>query len=540
MPSAVHVANQLSELTHANLTELLAARPFGLGRQHDLHDLADTLLTTDSIASTLRAMSRPSLASLRAGAADSIARALILADSNGVPFPEVTALLPDLPDAAIPAVPSVVPTDSSAMLHTVGAIRDVLAWIADEPVPMSATGTVLKAEEKSLAIGLVIPEPEVHTVVWMVELAGFARTVDRRLRVTEAGIQASDDLSALWTACATAVLAEFPVAVLRELRKAGRLDREFCEWVWPLRDATASRRLESIHRAAKMLGLVAGSTTDCGRALLADDSAALDTIRAAAFPALLDTVYVLDDLSIIAPGPITTATATALDAVSTVEARGLASKRRLDPSRILRSIAAGESVESLIAMLTAHSLTPLTSAITSTISDIATNTRYVFLNGTGTDTAAKASHPELGAMLLTDPRLQRLAPVGLDDVTVLYGASRDRVETALIEGRYTVVPTERAVPVADPTPASPLVELAENLFEVGLGSSHLERALMVAGKARVSVTLVVDTGTGLRTITLEPRQVANGRVRGLDTGSDVERTLPISAIRELKTVGEQA
>jgi hypothetical protein len=85
-----------------------------------------------------------------------------------------------------------------------------------------------------------------------------------------------------------------------------------------------------------------------------------------------------------------------------------------------------------------------------------------------------------------------------------------------------------------------LVELAENLFEVGLGSSHLERALMVAGKARVSVTLVVDTGTGLRTITLEPRQVANGRVRGLDTGSDVERTLPISAIRELKTVGEEA
>jgi hypothetical protein len=39
-------------------------------------------------------------------------------------------------------------------------------------------------------------------------------------------------------------------------------------------------------------------------------------------------------------------------------------------------------------------------------------------------------------------------------------------------------------------------------------------------------------------MTIEPRQVANGRVRGLDTGSDVERTLPISAIIELTAVGE--
>jgi hypothetical protein len=61
---------------------------------------------------------------------------------------------------------------------------------------------------------------------------------------------------------------------------------------------------------------------------------------------------------------------------------------------------------------------------------------------------------------------------------------------------------------------------------------------MVAGKARTRVTLVIETGTGPRTITLEPRQVANGRVRGLDTSSDVERTLPISAILELKPAGE--
>lgn len=538
MPSAVHVANQLSELSREALTELLIERPFLWGRQRDLHDAADTLLSAESITPTLRRLSRSSLTSLAAGLADESARRLLLADGSGRPFPEVTALIPAVAGAPAPHEPAPVPTDASTMLHTVGAIRDVLSWIDDEPLPMSATGSVLKAEEKLLAQGLVIPENEAQSVVWMVELAGLARTVDRRLRVTELGRRLGDDLDGLWTNVVDAVLAQFPASVFADVQAAGRLDREFCDWAWPLRDAAGTRRLESIHRAAQMLGLVAGATTDCGRAVLARDTAALNQIRSAAFPTLLDTVYVLDDLSIIAPGPITTVTARALDSVSRVETRGLAAKRRLDPARILRSIVAGETVDSLIAMLSAHSLTPLTSAVTSTISDIATNTRFVFLNGTGTDTAAKASHPELGAMLLNDPRLQRLAPVGVDDVTVLYGASRDRVETALIEGRYTVVAAERPVPVADPAPESPLVAIADQLVEVGLGSSHLERALMVAGKARARVTLVIDTGSGLRTITLEPRHVANGRVRGIDTASDVERTLPISAIRELKTVGD--
>jgi hypothetical protein len=489
MPSAVHVANQLSELSKAELTELFLARPFQLNRQRDLHDVADTLLSAESITPTLRGLTRQSLDSLRTWTADGVARALLLADPDGVPYDEVTALLPLVADAVAPAEPAVAPTDASAMLHTVGAIRDLLAWIGDDPLPMSATGGVLKSEEKLLAHGLVIPENEVHTIVWLVERAGFARIVDRRLRVTQRGVDAVDDLERLWTNCVDSALGMFPPAVLAALRDAGRLDRGYCEWVWPLRDTANTKKLDQIHRAINMLGLTAGSTTDCGRAVLARNSEALAEIRRTAFPALLDTVYVLDDLSIIAPGPISSETAGALDAVSTIETRGLAAKRRLDASRILRSIVGGETVESLIDMLTTHSLTPLTSAITSTINDIALNTRFVFLNGTGTDTAAKASHPELGAMLLTDPRLQRLAPVGVDDVTVLYGASRDRVESALVEGRYTVVSTERAIPVADPAPESPIVELAEELFDIGLGSSHLERALMVAGKARARVTL---------------------------------------------------
>ena len=538
MPSAVHVANQLSELSLADLTELVLARPAQVGRQRDLHDLADTLLMPDSISVALRGLSRGSLKSLSNGTADTDAIALMLANRDGAVFPEVAALLPTITDEPLPTEPAATATDASTMLHTVGALRDLLSWISTDPLTMSATGGVLKAEEKSLALELVIPESESHVIVWMAERTGFARTIDRRLRITATGVDALDDLHRLWSEAVNAVLAELPRTVLSTIREVRRLDRAFCEWAWPLRDAAGKRTLDVVLRAADMLGLIAGSTTDCGRAVLASDERTIHTVTETVFPALLESVYVLDDLSIIAPGPISTATAKVLDNVAVIETRGLAAKRRLDPARILRSITDGATVESLLQSLSAHSLTPLTSAVVSTVTDIATNTRFVSLNGTGTDTAAKASHPELGTLLLTDPRLQRLAPVGVDAVTVLYGASRDRVETALIEGRYTVVSPERVVPVANPVPPSPLVDLVEDLHRVGLGSTHLERALVVAGKARARVTLVVETGTGPRTITLEPRHVANGRVRGLDTSSDVERTLPISAILELKAVGD--
>lgn len=538
MPSAVHVANQLAELSLTELTALLLARPQNMGRQRDLHDVADALLTSDSVVTALRGLSRVSLASLGLGRADADAIGLMLADADGTPYPEVLAQLPAIDNSPLPAEPGTAPTNASAMLQTVGAIRDLLAWINDDPLPMSATGGVLKAEEKLLAQGLVIPESEAHVVVWMAERAGFARTVDRKLRITSTGLAAIDNLGELWAATVASVLSELPPTILNQIRGARRLDRTFVEWAWPLRDSGGTRTLDVVLRAAEMLGLVAGATTDCGRAVLMGDESALSTICATAFPPLLESVYVLDDLSIIAPGPLSTATATALDTVSSVEARGLASKRRLDASKILRSVTSGVTVDALLETIAAHSLTPLTPAVESTVKDIATNTRFVALNGTGTDTAARASHPELGELLLNDPRLQRLAPVGVDTVTVLYGASQDRVEAALIDGRYTVVTADRSVPIADTAPPSPLVDLAEELHGVGLGSSHLERALLVAGKARARVTLVVETGTGPRTITLEPRQVANGRVRGLDTGSDVERTLPISAILELKAVGE--
>jgi hypothetical protein len=524
-------------MSHSELETLILTRRWQLGKQHDLHDLADALLSTESIVPTLRSLARPELVALASGSAGGHARMLLLADASGMPYPEVASLLPALLDQPTPIESETVGDSTSIALHSVVALRDLVEWVAGEPLTMGATGSLLRAEEKTLAAGLVVSEEDAIALARIAEAAGLVRTIDRRLYATTRGIDLSDDLVALWSAAFGAIVADLGSSVLESCAAASRLDEPFVEWLLPLRDTHESEILRRVASESRLFGLTAGGTTELGRTAIADLES-VTTFFTPLLPELQTSVYVLDDLSIIAPGPITTGTAQFLAQISRLETRGLAPKRRLDPSLILRAVATGTTVESIVTRLTELSLTPVSAAVTSTIADIANNGRFITLNGTGTDTAAKASHPELGAMLLSDPRLQRLAPVKVDDLTVLYGASRLRVETALVENRYTVVAPAAEPVIVDPAVPTALLELAESLFATGLGSTHLERALITAGKTRSKVTLLVETSTGNKTITLEPRHVANGRVRGLDTVADVERTLPISAIIELLAVGE--
>jgi len=533
MPSAVHIATRLAELDREDLVAVIEARPWGMGRQLDVHDVADTLLISESLDNALGTLSRASLEGLAAGKGDELCRTLMLADERGVPYPEVVARIPSFTTGPLPARPVAQIADASTALQSVIAVRDVISWSYAEPLPMAATGKLLRAEAKLLANGLVIPEADVETLVWMATQAGLVITSDRRMRATTAGVDLLDDLVGLWNTVAASVVAQLGVSVVEAVRRDARLDGDYLRWMWAVESSNRDRTIDLVTAAAEMLGLLAGDVTELGAAWLSGKPAGEPD-----FPELVSLVYVLDDLSVIAPGPVTTQVTQFLDSISRIETRGLAEKRRLDPARILHTVTTGTPAEEILDRLRTMSLTPVSAAVSSTILDIANNTRFVTLNGTGTDTAARVSHPELGAILVTDPRLQRLAPVTIDNSSLLFGAAPDRVETALLDGGYTVVVAPTRSTVSPPNTPSALELMAEHIHDVGLGTSHMERALIVAGKTRTRVTLTVETGTGTRTMTLEPRNVANGRVRGLDTVADVERTLPISAIITLTTAGE--
>jgi hypothetical protein len=152
-------------MSHRELETLVLTRRWQLGKQHDLHDLADTLLSSESIVPTLRSLARPELTSLVAGAADRHARDILLADDSGVPYTEVSVLLPALLEQPIPAEPEPGGDYISVALHSVVALRDLVDWVAEEPLTMGATGGLLRAEEKTLAAGLVVSEEDAISLV---------------------------------------------------------------------------------------------------------------------------------------------------------------------------------------------------------------------------------------------------------------------------------------------------------------------------------------------------------------------------------------
>ena len=341
----------------------MLSRPWAMGRQHDLHDVADTLVSPESIVPTLRSLARPTLMSLISGAADSIACEMMLADAEGAVYPEVTALLPAILDQPAPAAPATSSDSTTVALHSVIAIRDLIDWVARDPLTMGATGGLLKAEEKTLAAGLVVSDEDAGALVAIAHTAGVVNTIDRRLYATTRGLELSDDLIGLWEVCAQAIGSAVSRSVREACADAGRFDQEFIEWLTPLGDSSESRAVATMSNSARLFGLTAGGTTDLGRTFL-DPSGDVAAQLSALFPELQKSVYVLDDLSIIAPGPLSRDTADFLSLVATLETRGLAPKYRLDPALILRAIANGLTAESIVARLTELSLTPVSPAVT--------------------------------------------------------------------------------------------------------------------------------------------------------------------------------
>ncbi|MEN9911427.1 MAG: hypothetical protein RLZZ441_995, partial [Actinomycetota bacterium] len=318
-------------MSHRELETLVLTRRWQLGKQHDLHDLADVLLSTESIVSTLRSLARPELVALTSGTSVGHARDILLADASASPYPEVAALLPALLDQPAPVESEPVSDGTSIALHSVVALRDLVEWVAGEPLTMGAAGSLLRAEEKILAAGLVVSEEDAIALARIAEAAGLVRTIDRRLYATTRGIALSDDLVALWSAAFGAIMADLGPSVRETCASEGRLDEPFLEWVLPLRNTHESDVVRRVAVESRLFGLTAGGTTELGR-IASTDIESVAAFFAPLLPELQTSVYVLDDLSIIAPGPITTDTAQFLAQISRLETRGLAPKRRLDPA----------------------------------------------------------------------------------------------------------------------------------------------------------------------------------------------------------------
>lgn len=527
----------MSGMTVPQLSHLLRDRAVPPVRFPDLYDLAEHLLGQPSVHRATDRLSRPDIAALISGTGHNRRLDLIgLCATDGEPFPAVVDSLPDMTVAPTPPPVDNAETPTGHVLATVVALRDLIELVAHEPVKTGVTGTLLRGERAMLAERLTLDDSHAAVVADLALGAGLIRVVHRTLCATHRGIGLRDNLRGLFEAALHVTRTTVAHSVLTVCAEHSRIDGALIDWAFP--NPAAAGHIEAQQFAARCdaLGFRDDGITPLGASFLADDQAALDHFAATAFPELVDKVYVLDDLSIIAPGPLTSEVARILDRVSHAEAHGLAPRFRLTTTALNFSFAHGDNADSVRTMLESVSLVPLSATITSFITDAYRHGRFVTLTSGSEGVTVHCSTRELAAAVLNDPRFDGLARQAVGDTAVLCAARIDRFESLLIDAGYHLVePAPAPVVVDDEADANTDVE-AEQLLVAGLGAGHMERALMLAMRTKTRVTISVQMPTGLTDMIVEPRSVANGRLRALDVSVEAERTVPISAITNLTTV----
>lgn len=537
MPTTVELAGALQALTDDALDRLVRARRVP---QHaaTYFDVAEQLLRTESIAAALETVEAPALAELGSGATTPRLDALGLG-VEGVAFDEVRRQA-----AAAPlreSVPAAAADDARAAeraFATTLLVGEVVRAAASQPVQMLARGAVAMSDVRRLADALGTEPDAVLDGIAIARDAGLLATRETTLVAsTGSGAWLEASLPQRWAAMRDAWLASLDDAEHAVATHAGDASARF-----PLATAATLERLAVAERRATLLGL----RDDAVTALAGDHGAER---LAALVPGEIDRAYVQPDLSIVVPGPLAPALETRLRLVADLEQRGTASTYRMSLASLSRGLAAGEDEAGILALLASLSLTDVPQPVTYLVRDAAARfgSVRVLALADGPDRTAVRGEPSIMAELAVD---HGLAPLRLREESPRRLVSRAEASTvlaALRARRYPaamedadgalLAPERHEADVLAPAPTPLVQRLRGSGFDVG-GEERawLERRLQVAARERVSVQVRIEVGGEERELSLLPLGVANGRLRARDLGSDVERTLPVTAITHLAGV----
>lgn len=530
----------------------------------DMFDAAEALLEPASVARALPALTRRETDALLAGLTgtpatgplhdDLAARALVGAD--GLPFPSVAdavrEALPDgIPDAVAPLPgPAAVETDaaSEAAFTYAASVADILLQTLEAPLGRIGSGSLGATERRRLVdAGAVSTPSDADLLVGLAADVGLLGANDRAWLVSSTGREWLR-LPTLerWRRTAVALRDALP----RAYRSADGGWIPVGEWAGatpfdpegPERAAVWARRLER-------WGLVdaAGRTAPWAEPLSRGDDVDTSALQDL-LPPEVDRVYLQNDLTAIAPGPLAPHLDVRLRSMAARESRAQASSYRFSAATIGAAITAGETADSLRDFLTGISLTGLPQPLAYVIERTAAE------HGRVRVMSDRASHltrvvtddETLLRSMEIDQSLRSVALSRTDDDELVSHVSSDVVFWALTDAHYPAVAVdadgrpralERAKLAVDAPPAAdPVHSYADLLGRLrdGVGDSDaawLERELDQAVRARAVIDVTVRLPDGsARVFRLEATGLGGGRLRGRDRGADVERTLPLSHI----------
>lgn len=414
----LELAARLRGLSRDSLAAALHSREFEPSGVRDLFDLAEAVLTPDSVDHAVGRLDRRHLAVLAAAVElvsegdttvervrDELVRhaaSAELSDSSGELLDELSHLmllvrigdrvhvpaavvarvaprlgteLPTASELATPAPPVLVSGDdvdrtlidrraAETAYATVAATAEVLAALGTQPARELAKGGLALPDSKRLAEASGLALDALPRLFHRADEAGLVVREGAYWLESERGAEWSlESTSGRWRRLAECWRDRIPEA-LRELvaRRSESLTAstlgDDVRWFYPAGGRWIDEGLERLIGEAEALGLaVAGEPAPTALLVLAGELDEAAARLAAYFPAQVDQVYLQHDLSIVSPGPLEPTLDARLRGFADVEGRDLASTYRVSAASVNRGLAAGETAESILEFLGGLSLT---------------------------------------------------------------------------------------------------------------------------------------------------------------------------------------
>ncbi|WP_119698757.1 helicase-associated domain-containing protein [Microbacterium halotolerans] len=546
------LAERLSVAGDEEIASLFSARGVSAHASwRDWFDAADALLSPDSVTAAVSALPRDVLCDLREGAGG---ERLGLTDADGRPYAPVLMAIPD----GLSRTPTTAPVAASQNAAAHAAERAFTGMSAMAEVmldgmrtPMPRVGERLGANERRRLTheGIVHDPDEADVLVQAAETAGLVRADDRRWLVTSAGAEwTRADTPHRWERLVLGLRSAIPDGLRPAAGASGWVDPALWPDAYPLA-ATWPEAADRWRRMFELAGLIAADGEPTWARPLREGRDADPSALLALLPAEVDRVFLQNDLTAISPGTLSPPLDVRLRAMAVRESHAQASTYRFTEGSVSSALGAGETSESISAFLRGLSITGVPQPLAYLIDRTAERHGLVRVSlepETGRTIVSSPDH-HLVATIAVDQSLRALG-LTADGALLRTRADRRAVFWALSDARYPVVAIDeagetivldRSKVAPDAAPAEqrhrPLIERLRESEADDTDTAWLERELNAAvkGKSTLVVSVAMPDGS-TRELTLEATGMGGGRLRGLDRGADVERTLPVSSITAVR------
>lgn len=531
MSDLLRLAAQL-RLDTESLAKLLTERDLLGASPEDLFDLARLLLGKRRLEPVIRELRASELELLRAGETSSALRAALLADESGA-FEQASALANELEPAKSPRVVDDVSTELDSY-ETLLAIAELIFaserhWLKYQKSGLSSV------DARELAVHLHCAPAKLQLQFDIARAAKLIAPHGGRWLLTETALAWLNFSSGdRWLALAAAVN-DLPPGFLPD--QASNLAESLGQQ-YPLKDLTSLRILRF---GAALTLLSQGAPTQHLEQLAAGRSPDLGSL----LPAAADRLILQSDLTITSPGPLSAELHRELDFFAEAESLGLAARFRVSSLSLSHALECGKTVDEIRALL-------------SRFGDLPQPFEYLLREAHEKFGSLKVFQTPGGSKVVSRDQImltQIANETGLRSLG--FSATSEQSEFGLEcrfppeilyfnlrEARYAAVrfdsagnPVSPRVPAPQETPElkPDALALARRLSEGEAATeSDLHRRLNFALKHKIDVRLQVRLPAGEQELKLTLLGVTDSRIRGRDTESEAERTLPLSAILEVE------